>query len=287
MKVFRKVHTLQKELNKHKKAGKTIGFTPTMGALHSGHISLIKRAMKENDVSIVSIFVNPTQFNEKKDLTSYPRPLKQDKLLLENAGNQILFTPYVKEIYPSNLDLKVSIDFNGLDKEMEGKFRPGHFEGVAQVVHRLLYIVSPDKLYMGQKDFQQFTIIQHMIRETDLATELVVCPIEREDHGLARSSRNERLTAQNRKSASVIYSTLQWAKANYKSLKTDELCQIALDKISINKHFRPEYFMLVDGHTLKKVDDIRDHSYIVACTAVWAGEVRLIDNMVLRIADSG
>jgi pantoate--beta-alanine ligase len=189
-----KQSTLDKALAKHRRAGRTIGFTPTLGALHSGHLQLMQRSQRECDVAICSIFVNPTQFNDPTDLKKYPRTLKADKTLLESIEVDYLFNPLVDEVYPKGLDTHVEIDFGQLDKVMEGAMRPGHFAGVAQVVKRLLDMVRPTHLYMGQKDFQQFTIIQHMIDLLDMPVQLVVCPIVREADGLAMSSRNRRLS---------------------------------------------------------------------------------------------
>ena len=188
MKRITSVNSLQRTLNTYRKQGLTIGFVPTMGALHAGHLSLIQQAAKKNDIVVCSIFVNPTQFNNASDLAKYPRTLKKDGQLLETAGCHLLFAPSVDEIYPPGLDTEVHFSFKGLDKMMEGRYRPGHFKGMAQVVKRLLDLVLPNDLYMGQKDFQQFTIVAHMIKTLKLPIRLVVCPIMREAHGLAMSS---------------------------------------------------------------------------------------------------
>ncbi len=188
MKRITSVNSLQRTLNTYRKQGLTIGFVPTMGALHAGHLSLIRQSAKKNDIVVCSIFVNPTQFNNASDLAKYPRTLKKDGQLLESAGCHLLFAPSVDEIYPPGLDTEVKFSFKGLDKMMEGRFRPGHFKGMAQVVKRLLDLVQPHDLYMGQKDFQQFTIVAHMIKTLKLPIQLVVCPIMREAHGLAMSS---------------------------------------------------------------------------------------------------
>lgn len=198
------------EINKNK--GASIGFVPTMGALHEGHLTLVRSASKENDVVIVSIFVNPTQFNDKKDLEKYPRTLDSDLLLLSGSGANVVFAPGVDDIYPDGDDKGADIDLGGLDMYMEGAFRPGHFKGVAQVVKRLLEIVTPDRLYMGQKDFQQFTIIQYMLDSLKINTQLVVCPIVRETTGLAMSSRNARLSSPTRAAAGIIFRVLKSAK---------------------------------------------------------------------------
>jgi len=282
MKTFYKTAELEKHLHELKSEGKTLGFTPTMGALHTGHYTLIKRTVVENDISICSIFVNPTQFNAASDLEKYPRTLESDATGLEEAGCDILYAPTVEEIYPNGSDYKVDVDLNGLDNEMEGAHRPGHFEGVVQVVKRLIEVTSCDRLYMGQKDFQQFTIIRQMISDLDMATELVVCPIVRDKDGLAKSSRNARLLSEHRKKASIIHRVLEQAKEWIQEGRSPiEITYKAMEYLDI-PGFKPEYFDIVDGKTLKKILTTEHTDLVVACTAVWAGDVRLIDNMVLK-----
>lgn len=264
-----------------KAKGLKIGFVPTMGALHNGHLYLIKKAKKENDITVVSIFVNPTQFNDKKDLEKYPRTLEKDRLMLMSVHTDILYAPEPDDVYPEGSDNNFSIDLGGLDTVMEGAHRPGHFNGVAQVVKRLLEIVQPDNLYMGQKDFQQFTIIQYMINTLNIPTKLRVCPIVREQNGLAMSSRNVRLSAKARENAKLIHNTLKAVKHKIKSHTSSELAQYALKRLT-KPPFEPEYFDIVDGNTLQPIENIDKHSYIVACTAVWIEGVRLIDNMILK-----
>lgn len=282
MEVIRTTEELLKRIEELKNVKKSIGFTPTMGALHEGHYSLISRSLEQNDISICSIFVNPTQFNNVDDLEKYPRTLEDDANGLEKAGCHILFAPSIDDIYPGGSDdYKVDIDLKGLDTKMEGEHRPGHFDGVVQVVKRLLDIVQCDRLYMGQKDFQQFTIIQHMIDTLGMTVELIVCPILREDDGLAMSSRNRRLTAGHREKANIIHRVLTQSKDWLKSKSLSEIEETALEYMDI-PGFRPEYFSLIDGTTLEPIHDKEGVDYIVACTAVWAGEVRLIDNMILK-----
>lgn len=264
-----------------KAKGLKIGFIPTMGALHNGHLYLIKKAKKENDITVVSIFVNPTQFNDKKDLEKYPRTLEKDRLMLMSVRTDILYAPEPDDVYPEGSDNNFSIDLGGLDTVMEGAHRPGHFNGVAQVVKRLLEIVQPDNLYMGQKDFQQFTIIQYMINTLNIPTKLRVCPIVREQNGLAMSSRNVRLSSKARENAKLIHNTLKAVKHKIKSHTSSELAQYALKRLT-KPPFEPEYFDIVDGNTLQPIENIDKHSYIVACTAVWIEGVRLIDNMILK-----
>lgn len=282
MKTYNTVKELQAALKKHK--GESVGFVPTMGALHSGHIALMKNSIKENDITVCSIFVNPTQFNVKSDLEKYPRTLKSDSEKLEKAGVDILFAPSVKEIYPKGTKKSIKVNLKGLDKQMEGQFRPGHFEGVVQVVHRLLEIVNPTRLYMGQKDFQQFTIIAQMIKSLKMKVELVVVKIQRAKDGLALSSRNVRLTKAKRKWAPIIYKALKKAKRSMKSKTVEEVEAIAMEELGKPRGYNPEYFTIVDGYTLKPIKDWSDSDYIVAATAVWAGKIRLIDNMILKQA---
>lgn len=281
MKRLIKQSTIDKALRPHRRRGETIGFTPTLGALHDGHLQLMRRSQRECSTSVCSIFVNPTQFNDPSDLKKYPRTLKADKALLKSIGMDYLFNPSAEEVYPPGLDTTVDIDFGQLGKVMEGAMRPGHFEGVAQVVKRLLDMVRPTHLYMGQKDFQQFTIIQHMIDRLDMPVELVVCPIVRDADGLAMSSRNRRLSPETRARATVLNDTLQYATSNYASTPIADLEQTCISKLTFGE-FRPEYFSIVDGNTLQSIRDVTAHDYIVACTAVWAGDVRLIDNHILR-----
>jgi pantoate--beta-alanine ligase len=280
MQTFVKNSALQRRIAYLRTQGKTIGFSPTMGALHEGHLSLMEYSKNLCDYSVCSIFVNPTQFNEASDLEKYPRTLAADKKLLKKIDLDILYAPTVDQIYPKNLSTEVKIDLEGLDKRLEGAFRPGHFEGVVQVVKRLLDIVRPDKLFMGQKDFQQFTIIAHMIRELGLPVELVVVPIKREKDGLAMSSRNVRLTPHFRKQALVLSRMLSYAA---QTVENDEFVKIkntAVDQIEA-AGLKVEYFELIDGYTLLPVSSKEDSDYIVAVVAAWAGDVRLIDNAIL------
>jgi pantoate--beta-alanine ligase len=250
-----------------------------MGALHAGHISLIEHSKKETDLTICSIFVNPTQFNDKSDLEKYPRPIEKDIDLLINAGCDALFLPDYEDVYPENFDFDASVDLEGLDLTMEGAHRPGHFHGVVQVVRRFLDIVKPDKLYMGQKDFQQFTIIGHVIEKLDLPVDLVVCPILREPDGLAMSSRNIRLNEDARNLAPVIYKTLSEARANYLAgMSVAEVKKQALDSLNI-PGVTVDYFSIIDTKTLQEVEE-KGFNPIAALTTVNIGGVRLLDNMI-------
>jgi len=282
MQTINSVKELQTLIATQKSKGKTIGFAPTMGALHDGHMSLMQASNSEHDITVCSIFVNPTQFNEATDLEKYPRTLKADQKLLKKNGVNIVFAPDNDEVYPKGLDTNLEIDFKGLDTEMEGEFRPGHFAGVAQVVKRLLDIVQPHALYMGQKDFQQFSIIQYMINYYDLETKLRVIPIVREESGLAMSSRNVRLAPENRHAAKEIYKVLKYVKRNKYNRSCNELQDYAMTRLAKVPDFEPEYFTIADGRTLQKIKQVKNVDYAVACTAVWAGEVRLIDNIILK-----
>lgn len=259
----------------------SIGFVPTMGALHDGHLSLIKASREQNAFTLCSIFVNPTQFNENSDLEKYPRTPAKDIEMLAAAGCDVIFMPQADEIYPPGVDLDSPIPPKDLVAGMEGQFRPGHFEGVVQVVKRLLDIVQPARLYMGQKDYQQAAIIGWMLNSLELPVELVVCPIMREEDGLAMSSRNVRLEADIRSRATLIHQTLSMAKARLREEPVSDIKAWAIGNLA-QKDFRPEYFEIVDGVSLAPLNQITDSDFVVACTAVWAGEVRLIDNMILQ-----
>lgn len=285
MKIIKDVPTLQATLSSLREKGKKIGFVPTMGALHQGHISLIKRSNRKADVTVCSIFVNPTQFNDKSDLDKYPRTLEADAALLEQNDTDILFAPGVEDVYPSDIDTTVDVSFEPLDRVMEGAHRPGHFAGVAQVVKRLLDIVGPDYLMMGQKDFQQFSIIQHMIDALSIPTTLVVCPIKREESGLAMSSRNVRLSETERSDASVIYRSLIAARRKKKTHSVEQIIDYVSRRLT-RPNFKLEYFSLADGRTLQPIKDMDKHDYVVGCVACWVGDVRLIDNLIFKGFDT-
>ncbi len=263
-----------------KRSGKTIGFVPTMGALHDGHLSLMRASKAENDITVCSIYVNPTQFDNKDDLAKYPKTLDVDVALLNTVGVELVFAPSDTEMYPDGMDYVINVDLDEVDKVLEGAHRPGHFEGVVQIVHRLLEVVQPHHLYMGQKDFQQFTIIQKMIDNLEMPIELVVCPIAREDHGLARSSRNERLSAEDRGRACIIYHTLNEMKDDIHHLSIDNLLTRAELRLSWS-WTELEYVDIINGNTLTSVSKVDDQDYLVAVVAVWIGGVRLIDNLIL------
>ena len=277
MKLIQTIQELRTELDALRKEGKTIGLVPTMGALHAGHASLVKRAVAENDVVVVSDFVNPTQFNDKNDLLKYPRTLDADCKLLEECGASFVFAPSVEEIYPEPDTRQFS--YAPLDTVMEGKFRPGHFNGVCQIVSKLFLIIEPTRAYFGEKDFQQLAIIREMVRKYPFNLEIVGCPIVREADGLALSSRNARLSDEQRIQALQISKTL-FASVEYAQTHTlAETKAFVESAISIAEGLRLEYFEIVDGNSLQTVCDWKDSSYIVGCITVFCGEVRLIDNI--------
>lgn len=270
---------LKNKLNELKEAG-TTGFVPTMGALHAGHISLVQQAVLENKTVVVSIFVNPTQFNDPKDLERYPRNLNADLKLLEKTGCHIVFAPTPEEIYPEPDTRK--FDFGALETVMEGKHRPGHFNGVAQVVSKLFDIVQPDKAYFGLKDFQQLAIIKEMVSQLNLPVEIVPCPIVREESGLAMSSRNELLTAEERKNAAEISNTLFEAKKLSEHKSVRELVEWITETINKNPYLTVEYVEIVESRKLQPVKSWDDYGVKVCCVAVFCGKVRLIDNVVFN-----
>jgi pantoate--beta-alanine ligase len=280
MQIIKNIKTLQEIISAEKAQGKKVGFVPTMGALHSGHISLVEQAITENDVCVVSIFVNPTQFNDASDLEKYPRTLEADARLLEKAGVHIVFAPEVQEMYPEK-DTR-QFDFAALDKVMEGKFRAGHFNGVAQVVSKLFDFVAPHRAYFGEKDFQQLAIIRRMVEDYSMPVEIVACPIVREESGLAMSSRNERLSTEERKKAALIFKTLSESLTFAASKSVTEVRQYVVDTLNQENEFDVEYFEIVDGNTLQSIRNWDESSYIIGCIALFCGNVRLIDNIKYR-----
>ncbi|MCB9080960.1 MAG: pantoate--beta-alanine ligase [Lewinellaceae bacterium] len=279
--VFKTVDSLQVHLARCRARGQRIGFVPTMGALHAGHLQLLDLSRQNNACTVCSIFVNPTQFNDAADLERYPRTPGRDLDLLEQTGVDVVFMPGVADVYPPGQQDELLPDFGSLDKVLEGEFRPGHFTGVAQVVKRLLDIVAPHQLIMGQKDYQQVAIIRHLIQQLGLPVELVMAPTVREEDGLAMSSRNVRLDPEMRQRAPVIYQTLRDFKEMLATFPPEAVEGFAMDQLSASG-LRPEYFEIVDGDTLEPVTHPGSTARIVACTAVWAGDVRLIDNLIWK-----
>ncbi|MBQ8695175.1 MAG: pantoate--beta-alanine ligase [Bacteroidaceae bacterium] len=277
MKIIDTIKDLRLLLDESRAAGKSVGLVPTMGALHAGHASLVERAVKENDVVVVSVFVNPTQFNDKNDLKNYPRTLDADCALLERIGATVAFAPSVEEMYPEEDTRQFS--FAPLDTVMEGACRPGHFNGVAQIVSKLFYAVEPDRAYFGEKDFQQLAIIREMVRQLGMELEIVGCPIVREEDGLAMSSRNTLLSEDERERALTISSTL-FASADFAKINTLAATKAFVeDMINDTPGLELEYYQIVDGNTLQEIGKWSDSDYVVGCIALFCGNVRLIDNI--------
>lgn len=277
MEVIQTVRALDSYLQPFRDEGKSVGFVPTMGALHQGHAALVKQCVADNDVSVVSIFVNPTQFNDEEDFRLYPRNLEADCRLLEKLGVTVAFVPSVEEMYPEP-DTRV-FDFGMLDKVMEGRFRPGHFNGVAQIVSKLFDVVKPTKAYFGEKDFQQLAIIRNMVKQLAMPIEIVGVPVVREESGLAMSSRNQRLTDEQHQKAAKIYQTLCLSTNFVREKSIQEIIDFVTTRINQMDGLRVEYFDMVDGNTLQPVSDWDASICIVGCIAVFCGNVRLIDNI--------
>ena len=280
---------LESAIQQAKKKNQTIGLVPTMGALHEGHLSLVERARKENDIVVVSVFVNPIQFNNKEDLEKYPRTVENDLALLEKAGTDIAFTPSVEEMYPE--PVTTVYHFGQIEEVMEGPRRPGHFSGVAVVVRRLFELTQPDRAYFGEKDFQQIAIIRDLLRQMNSKIELVPCPIVRADDGLALSSRNMRLSKEARKVAPAIYATLQQAveMSEYEDVEDVKLWVMdtlasfhEVNDLKEGLCFEPEYFEIVNDTTIQPIENWDDAQGSVGCIAVWLDGVRLIDMVRFR-----
>ena len=280
MEVVTKIADLQKKIAEIRTNGGTVGLVPTMGALHNGHLELVKRCVAENSICVVSVFVNPTQFNDKNDLLHYPRTLDADCKVLESAGCAIAFAPEVEEMYPVE-DTRV-FNLGAVAEVMEGKYRPGHFNGVAQIVSKLFDAVQPDRAYFGEKDFQQIAVIRSMVKLLNYPVEIVACPIVREDDGMALSSRNLRLTPEQRKNAVSISQTLFKSRTFAEQHSVAETIDYVVNTLNSVPDLNVEYFEVVNGNTLLSVNDWSDSDYIVGCITVYCGEVRLIDNIAYR-----
>ena len=282
MRIVKTINELISLVNELKADNKTIGFVPTMGALHEGHLTLVRQCVAENEVCIVSVFVNPTQFNNKADLEKYPRNVEKDAQLLEEAGCAYVFAPSAEEMYSTDeLENTFQFDFGGMDRLMEGKFRPGHFNGVVQVVSKLFKLVQPDKAYFGKKDFQQLAIIHRMVRLMHFQVEIIDCPIVREASGLAMSSRNERLSAAERDTAANIYRILNESRNLTDTMSPAELTQWVTDEVNNAGGLSVEYFDIADRETLVTINRWQPES--IGCIAVFCGEVRLIDNIEYNV----
>lgn len=281
MKIFTRKSELKEFLSTQKKDEKSIGFVPTMGALHQGHLSLIKRAKKKHDLAVVSVFVNPTQFDNKEDLAKYPKTYDNDVALLESVNCDVLFSPSVEEIYAENVASE-KFDFDGLEHQMEGKFRDGHFDGVGTIVKTLFEIVEPNTAYFGKKDFQQLQIIKKLVEKYELPVIVKGRPIFREEDGLAMSSRNTRLTEEYREAAPFIYKTLKKAKKKFGSKSPEELTKWVEKQFKKHPLLELEYFTIADEKTLQTATKKEANTKYRAFIAVFAGDIRLIDNIRLK-----
>lgn len=280
MQVFNEIAPLKAFLTDQKRAGKSIGLVPTMGALHEGHLALVQASKAENDITVATIFVNPTQFNNPADLEKYPRTLDKDKTLLEKVECDIIFSPNASHMYETESLLR--FDFGHLDKVMEGRFRPGHFSGVALIVSKLFNIVEPDRAYFGQKDWQQFVIISQVVQELKFNLDLVWTPTIREPDGLAMSSRNARLKGEQREKAAVFHQALQFARNAFKSGRNFDDVSIDVRRIVESADIVTlEYFEIADSKNLNLIDNVKAANRPIMCIAGFVGEVRLIDNMFL------
>ena len=279
MKIVTTANEMLEYSNRVRALGASVGFVPTMGALHQGHASLVERATKSCDKVVVSVFVNPTQFNQSSDLDAYPRTFETDKALLEDLGVDVMFYPTVDEIYPSGKSV-ASFDLDGLDEFMEGPNRPGHFNGVVQVVTRLFDLVKPSKAFFGEKDFQQLAVISHMSKKLGYEVEVIGCPTVRETGGLAMSSRNMRLSEEAKHTTLAIFQTLQQTRPNIEDYGIEKAKELAIVELKSVEQFELEYFELVDAKTLRPASD--ETTEIQACVALWVEGVRLIDNMKVK-----
>jgi len=281
MKTFTHISTLQNYLNSKRSKSLNIAFVPTMGALHNGHLTLVKRAAEKADIVVCSIFVNPTQFDNKDDLKKYPRQTKKDKDLLISVGCHVLFKPIVSQVYPADFK-RPKVDLGGIELVMEGKNRPGHFEGVVEVVSRLFDIVQPNVALFGEKDFQQLAILRRMTSEMGYDIDIHGVEIIREKSGLAMSSRNQRLSDSGKKNAKFISKTLNWVQKNYTDYSPKELIKLIEKKFETNKHFELEYFEIANSKDLKSVKNWKSKHGIRAFVVAWIEGVRLIDNIELK-----
>jgi len=282
MPIFNGKAALMNFLNSIKTSDSTIGFVPTMGALHQGHLSLMQQSLAENTITVVSIFVNPTQFNNPEDLEKYPRTLEQDTQKIAQLNETIIiYAPSVEDIYEGNVSSQ-NFDFDGLENQMEGKFRPGHFNGVGTIVKRLFEIVSPTNAYFGEKDFQQLQIVKKMVAKNHLAVNIVGCEIYREANGLAMSSRNERLSASERENAAIIYQTLLEAKEKFKTQDCDEVKEWVKNVFDSNSIFDLEYFEIAEEETLLPCLNQSKNKNYRAFIAVFVNNIRLIDTISLK-----
>jgi len=279
MLIVKEISKLEFLIQKEKNKGKKIGLVPTMGALHEGHLSLVKKAGEDTDYVVVSIFLNPTQFNDPNDLKKYPGKLENDLKLLETSSCQLVFTPGVKTMYPEP-DTR-HFDFGKLGEIMEGAFRTGHFNGVAQIVSKLFTIVKPDVAFFGMKDFQQIAIVRSMVKQLNIPVKIVSCPVIRDNDGLAKSSRNVRLSKEQRENAPWIYQVLKEARNKVQKMSVQELKDWVITEINKNLYLHTQYFEIVDSETLMPVENWNQTKDRTGCVAVFCGDIRLIDEIIL------
>ncbi|WP_218597992.1 pantoate--beta-alanine ligase [Polaribacter sp. NJDZ03] len=281
MKIFNTKQEIKSYLTSKKEDNKTIGYVPTMGALHEGHLSLIKKAIEKNDLVVVSIFVNPTQFDNQDDLIKYPKTIENDTKLLESVSCDVLFLPSVEEIYAENIASE-NFDFDGLEHQMEGKFRNGHFNGVGTIIKTLFEIITPNRAYFGQKDFQQLQIIKKMVKKNRIPVKIKGCPIFREENGLAMSSRNTRLSKEHRTEAAFIYKILKKVRYKFNSEEANKINEWVESQFKEHPYLKLEYFTIAEEKTLKTIESKEYHKKYRAFIAVFAGDIRLIDNIRLK-----
>ncbi|MDE6237900.1 MAG: pantoate--beta-alanine ligase [Muribaculaceae bacterium] len=280
--IINKVSELETYVARERNNGRSIGLVPTMGALHAGHLSLVERAVKENDDVIVSVFVNPTQFNNPDDLATYPRTEEEDCRLLAKGGVSVAFVPDVKEMYPQGAVHEKDFELGTAAEVMEGKFRPGHFQGVAQIVSRLFELCRPNRAYFGEKDFQQIAVIKNMVESEGIDVDIIPCPIKRADDGLALSSRNALLTPEQRAVAPAIYKALKEGVEYSKTHTVRETHDMIVNAVNANAGLETEYLEIVDARTLLPVEKWEESPEIQGCITVYCGKVRLIDNIKFR-----
>lgn len=286
MKIIRTLHDMTDYSVRQRDRGASVGFVPTMGALHEGHMSLVEKAMEENTVVVVSVFVNPIQFNNPDDFTKYPRTEEEDFKKLAAAGVDAVFAPTASEIYPESHESEgKEYELGNVAEVMEGKYRPGHFQGVARVLDILFRLVNPHRAYFGEKDFQQIAVVRNLIKSEGLDVQLVACPIKRANDGLALSSRNERLTPEQRAIAPEIYNTLQYSVEYSKDHSVQATHDTVVERLDAIPGMRVEYFEIVDARTLQPIDEWEESNWIVGCITVFLGDVRLIDNVAYRLPD--
>lgn len=279
MEIYTQQEKLKNTISTYKKSGKSIGFVPTMGALHEGHLSLIYKSLSENDLTVVSIFVNPTQFNNAEDLDKYPRTLEADVEKIKKVSEEvILYAPSVEDVYDKDV-VSEKFNFEGLDKVMEGKFRPGHFDGVGTVVKKLFQIVTPDKAYFGEKDYQQLLIIKKMVAQTKLPVDVIGCPIVRDERGLALSSRNQRLSEDRREEAAYIYQVLQEVRNQFSTKNPIEIQKWVKQQFETKKDFELEYFSIAEADTLAEITEKESSKKYRSFIVVYVDGIRLIDNL--------